>query len=79
MKFDEGGTIFANKFQEIGSSYYLDPANTDVSIKVAGKIQTCGRIEAEEIEVKNVCAANIKVNIENVADYVLQKTITYVR
>ena len=58
-------------------NYYLDPGNTGISLKVAGKI------ESEEIEVKDMSSDNINsksiktenlnVKLNNTADFVFYK------
>ncbi|MBN1597901.1 MAG: hypothetical protein JW894_06365, partial [Bacteroidales bacterium] len=69
-----GSLTYIQKIYDLGNTnYYLDLASTGTSLKVAGKIQTCGKIEAEEIEVKNVCAANVNVKMDNLADYVFNE------
>ncbi len=76
--------VRAGRFQDIDDiDYYLDPAYGYISLKVKGKIVTESKIEAEEIEVKDIACNNIhtdelktnslNVKVENVADFVFEK------
>ncbi len=77
-------TIYALGFySRVDNHYFLCPASTTTSLKVKGNIITGGKIEAEELEIKEIASNTIitdelktnslNVKVENVADYIFNK------
>ena len=66
FKYDKGSGILVDRITDINDySYYLDPASTGISLRVAGKIEVkgfnsgfevAGKITCEELEVKDIAA-----------------------
>jgi hypothetical protein len=70
--------LSANKFVDINNTaYFLDPSNSSLSLKVAGKIESneieVVNLDTESLESDEIKTNSLNVKVNNVADYVFNE------